>query len=159
MPIKNEKGEVVLSLLSFKNVSESHGRSHLYVQGDGEHCFPATHTPFPLAQDRLIVFLNTTTLVHTFMLLLTGLSETAHQSRKRSRPHFSQARERGRTVLHRLSNLFTKRGKRRLTDVRRTPALNSGELQKSILMMIVVVMKKADHHYHAAGLLAAFMLS
>ncbi|XP_029015691.1 potassium voltage-gated channel subfamily H member 4a [Betta splendens] len=79
VPIKNEKGEVVLSLLSFKNVSDSHGKSHLYVQGD-------------------------------------GLSETAHHSRRRSRPRFSQARERGRNVVHRLSNLFTKRGKRRLTN-------------------------------------------
>lgn len=38
VPIKNEKGEVVLFLLSFKDVSESFGKSHLYVQGDGEDC-------------------------------------------------------------------------------------------------------------------------
>ncbi|XP_061567176.1 potassium voltage-gated channel subfamily H member 4a [Cololabis saira] len=34
VPIKNEKGEVVLFLLSFKDVSESHGKSHHYAQGD-----------------------------------------------------------------------------------------------------------------------------
>lgn len=36
VPIKNEKGEVVLFLLSFKDVSESHERSHRYTPGDGE---------------------------------------------------------------------------------------------------------------------------
>lgn len=34
--IKNEKGEVVLFLLSFKDVTESYGKSHHYAQGDGE---------------------------------------------------------------------------------------------------------------------------
>uniref|UniRef100_A0A3Q1H5R1 Voltage-gated delayed rectifier potassium channel KCNH4 n=1 Tax=Anabas testudineus TaxID=64144 RepID=A0A3Q1H5R1_ANATE len=71
VPIKNEKGEVVLFLLSFKDVSESNGKI---------------------------------------------VSETAHQSRKNNGPHFSQVRERGRTILHRLTNLFTKRSKRRLTN-------------------------------------------
>ncbi|XP_039975754.1 potassium voltage-gated channel subfamily H member 4a [Xiphias gladius] len=79
VPIKNEKGEVVLFLLSFKDVSESYGKSHHYAQGD-------------------------------------GMSEAAHQSRKSSRSHFSHARERGRTILHHLTDLFTKRGKRKLTD-------------------------------------------
>lgn len=36
VPIKNEKGEVVLFLLSFKDISESYGKSHHYSQGDGE---------------------------------------------------------------------------------------------------------------------------
>lgn len=41
VPIKNEKSEVVLFLLSFKDVSESHGRSHCYTPGDGElHAYP-----------------------------------------------------------------------------------------------------------------------
>ncbi|KAM3598541.1 uncharacterized protein V6R79_019215 [Siganus canaliculatus] len=35
VPIKNEKGEVVLFLLSFKDISESYGKSHHYSQGDG----------------------------------------------------------------------------------------------------------------------------
>ncbi|XP_075941609.1 potassium voltage-gated channel subfamily H member 4a [Anarhichas minor] len=79
VPIKNEKGEVVLFLLSFKDVSESYGKSHLFSQADGS-------------------------------------SEAAHQSRKTNRSHFSQARERGRTILHHLTNQFTKRGKRKLPD-------------------------------------------
>ncbi|XP_059203535.1 potassium voltage-gated channel subfamily H member 4a [Centropristis striata] len=79
VPIKNEKGEVVLFLLSFKDVSESYVRSHHYSQGD-------------------------------------GLSEAAHRSRKSNRSHFSQAREGGRTILHQLTNLFTKRGKRKLAN-------------------------------------------
>ncbi|XP_067334083.1 potassium voltage-gated channel subfamily H member 4a isoform X2 [Channa argus] len=79
VPIKNEKGEVVLFLLSFKDVSESYGKSHPYAQGD-------------------------------------VMSETAHQRRKCNQPHFFQARERGRTILHHLTNLFTKRGKGRLTS-------------------------------------------
>ncbi|XP_034750649.1 potassium voltage-gated channel subfamily H member 4a [Etheostoma cragini] len=79
VPIKNEKGEVVMFLLSFKDISESYGKSHPCGQGD-------------------------------------GVSEAAHQSRKRNRLHFSQAREGGRTILHNLTNLFTKRGKRKLTS-------------------------------------------
>ncbi|KAK2833172.1 hypothetical protein Q5P01_017061 [Channa striata] len=78
VPIKNEKGEVVLFLLSFKDVSESHGKSHPYAQGD-------------------------------------VMSETADQSRKCNQPHFFQAQESGRTILHSLTHLFTKRGKRSLT--------------------------------------------
>ncbi|XP_056262325.1 potassium voltage-gated channel subfamily H member 4a [Pseudoliparis swirei] len=77
VPIKNEKGEVVLFLLSFKDVSESYGKSPLASQADGE---------------------------------------AAHQSRKTNRSHFPRARERGRTILHHLTNVFTKRGKRKLTD-------------------------------------------
>uniref|UniRef100_A0A3B4ZLA3 Voltage-gated delayed rectifier potassium channel KCNH4 n=1 Tax=Stegastes partitus TaxID=144197 RepID=A0A3B4ZLA3_9TELE len=71
VPIKNEKGEVVLFLLSFKDVSESYGKS---------------------------------------------VSEAAHHSRKTNRSHFSQARERSRTILHHLNSLFSKRGKKKLTD-------------------------------------------
>nr|XP_046272540.1 potassium voltage-gated channel subfamily H member 4a [Scatophagus argus] len=77
VPIKNEKGEVVLFLLSFKDLSESHGKSRPYSQGEGE---------------------------------------VAHQSRKHNRSHFSQAQARGRTVLLQITNLFTKRGKKNLTD-------------------------------------------
>ncbi|XP_044038231.1 potassium voltage-gated channel subfamily H member 4a isoform X2 [Siniperca chuatsi] len=44
------------------------------------------------------------------------MSEAAHQSRKSNRSHFSQARERGRTILHQMTNLFTKRGKKKLTN-------------------------------------------
>ncbi|KAK5855944.1 hypothetical protein PBY51_007573 [Eleginops maclovinus] len=78
VPIKNEKGEMVLFLLSFKDVSESYGKRHHYSQGD-------------------------------------GMSEEAQQSRKSNRSHFSQARERGRTILQHLTNLFSKRGNRKLT--------------------------------------------
>uniref|UniRef100_A0A3Q3N9R2 Voltage-gated delayed rectifier potassium channel KCNH4 n=1 Tax=Mastacembelus armatus TaxID=205130 RepID=A0A3Q3N9R2_9TELE len=75
VPIKNEKGEVVLVLLSFKDVSESYGKSHHYTKGE--------------------VIVN---------------------FRKSNLPHFSQARKRGRTILHRLTDLFTRRGKRKLTN-------------------------------------------
>uniref|UniRef100_UPI0037E951AD potassium voltage-gated channel subfamily H member 4a n=1 Tax=Semicossyphus pulcher TaxID=241346 RepID=UPI0037E951AD len=79
VPIKNEKGEVVLFLLSFKDVSETHGKSRRYSRGD-------------------------------------GMSDAAHESSKSNRSHFSQARERGRTILHHLSNLFSKRRKRKLSS-------------------------------------------
>lgn len=36
MPIKNENGEVVLFLLSFKDLSESYRKNPLYSQEDGE---------------------------------------------------------------------------------------------------------------------------
>ncbi|KAM8845947.1 potassium voltage-gated channel subfamily H member 4a isoform 2-T2 [Spinachia spinachia] len=77
--IKNEKGEVVLFLLSFKDISESYGKSHLFSQAD-------------------------------------GMSEPLSQRRKNNRSHFSQAQDRGRTILNHLTNQFTKRGKRKLTD-------------------------------------------
>ncbi|KAM4717022.1 potassium voltage-gated channel subfamily H member 4a [Anableps anableps] len=82
VPIKNEKGEVVLFLLSFKDVSESYGKSHHYIHED-------------------VVF---------------DFSEAIRENQKSSRSYFIQAQERGRTVLHRLNNLFTKRGKRKLTN-------------------------------------------
>uniref|UniRef100_A0A0S7ETQ8 KCNH4 n=1 Tax=Poeciliopsis prolifica TaxID=188132 RepID=A0A0S7ETQ8_9TELE len=77
VPIKNEKGEVVLFLLSFKDVSESYGKSHHYIDED----------------------------------------EALRESRKSSRSYFIRAQDRGRSILHRLSNLFTKRRKRKLTNV------------------------------------------
>lgn len=36
VPIKNENGEVVLFLLSFKDLSESYRKNHPYSQEDGE---------------------------------------------------------------------------------------------------------------------------
>ncbi|CAG5898029.1 unnamed protein product [Menidia menidia] len=79
VPIKNEKGEVVLFLLSFKDVSESYGRNPHYPSGD-------------------------------------GLSEVANESGKSNQSHFSQIQDRGRSILNYLNNLFTKRGKKKLTD-------------------------------------------
>ncbi|XP_041673458.1 potassium voltage-gated channel subfamily H member 4a [Cheilinus undulatus] len=79
VPIKNEKGEVVLFLLSFKDVSETHGKRHRFSQGD-------------------------------------GMSEGAHETVKSNRSQFSQARERGRTILQHLRNLFPKRGKRKMAS-------------------------------------------
>ncbi|CAN9505479.1 unnamed protein product [Ophioblennius macclurei] len=35
VPIKNEKGEVVLFLLSFKDITESYGKGYHYTQGEG----------------------------------------------------------------------------------------------------------------------------
>ncbi|KAM4531902.1 potassium voltage-gated channel subfamily H member 4a [Odontesthes bonariensis] len=79
VPIKNEKGEVVLFLLSFKDVSESYEKSHHYTPGD-------------------------------------GMSAVANETIKSNRPHFSQIQDRGRSIMHHLNNLFTKRGKKKLTD-------------------------------------------
>ncbi|KAM9843947.1 potassium voltage-gated channel subfamily H member 4a [Aulostomus maculatus] len=79
VPIKNEKGEVVLFLLSFKDITESYGKSHQCAQGD-------------------------------------GVAEASRRSRKNKRSQFSQARVRGRTILHNLTSLFTKRGKKKLTN-------------------------------------------
>ncbi|XP_076000072.1 potassium voltage-gated channel subfamily H member 4a [Genypterus blacodes] len=79
VPIKNEKGDVVLFLLSFKDVSESYGKKHHHNQSD-------------------------------------GMSEAGHQSRKTNPSHFTQARVRGRTFLHHLTNLFSKRGKKKLSN-------------------------------------------
>lgn len=36
VPIKNEKGEVVLFLLSFKDISDTHGKNHLSSCKEGE---------------------------------------------------------------------------------------------------------------------------
>ncbi|XP_076738914.1 potassium voltage-gated channel subfamily H member 4a [Maylandia zebra] len=79
VPIKNEKGEVVLFLLSFKDVSESHGKKYRCTQRD-------------------------------------GMLEIADQRRKSGQSHFFQSRERGRTILHHLNRLFTKRNKKKLPN-------------------------------------------
>ncbi|XP_041858378.1 potassium voltage-gated channel subfamily H member 4a [Melanotaenia boesemani] len=79
VPIKNEEGEVVMFLLSFKDVSESYEKKHQYSPGD-------------------------------------GLSEVPNKSRKSNQSHFSRLLERGRTILHHLNNLFTRRGKKNLTN-------------------------------------------
>ncbi|XP_027897200.1 potassium voltage-gated channel subfamily H member 4a isoform X1 [Xiphophorus couchianus] len=82
VPIKNEKGEVVLFLLSFKDVSESYRKSHHYIHEDVDLDF----------------------------------SEAPRENRKSSRLYFIRAQGRGRSFLHHLSNLFTKRRKRKLTN-------------------------------------------
>lgn len=49
MPIKNEKGEVVLFLLSFKDLTESYGKSsRRYSRADGE-AWPRALPKFPVA--------------------------------------------------------------------------------------------------------------
>lgn len=52
------------------------------------------------------------------IIFLTGMLETAHQSRKSGQSHFFQSRKRGRTILHHLNRLFTKRNKKKLPNVR-----------------------------------------
>ncbi|KAK5884631.1 hypothetical protein CesoFtcFv8_018432 [Champsocephalus esox] len=110
VPIKNEKGEMVLFLLSFKDVSESYGKRHHYNQGD-------------------------------------GMSEDAQQSRKSNRSHFSQAHERGRNILQHLSNLFSKRGQRKLTNsVFQKPSLPEykvAAVKKSRLILLHYSVSKA----------------
>lgn len=44
--------------------------------------------------------------------------EIADQRRKSGQSHFFQSRERGRTILHHLNRLFTKRNKKKLSNVR-----------------------------------------
>ncbi|MEQ2267101.1 hypothetical protein XENORESO_001687 [Xenotaenia resolanae] len=85
VPIKNDKGEVVLFLLSFKDVSESYGKSHHHIHEDGSSVMKITN---------LVVFCD--------------FSEATEENRKSSRSYF--------IVLHRLNNLFTKRGKTKLTN-------------------------------------------
>uniref|UniRef100_A0A8C6PN10 Voltage-gated delayed rectifier potassium channel KCNH4 n=1 Tax=Nothobranchius furzeri TaxID=105023 RepID=A0A8C6PN10_NOTFU len=47
VPIKNEKGEVVLFLLSFKDVSESYGKRHHHIQEEGEPQWNASFFGLP----------------------------------------------------------------------------------------------------------------
>uniref|UniRef100_A0A8C7PDZ0 Voltage-gated delayed rectifier potassium channel KCNH4 n=1 Tax=Oncorhynchus mykiss TaxID=8022 RepID=A0A8C7PDZ0_ONCMY len=98
VPIKNEKGEVVLFLFSFKDVTESYGKSHQH-------------------------------------------------SNRRSRSHFSQARERGRTVLYHLTNQFSKRGKGKLPNsVFQKPSLPEykvAAVQKSRFILLHYSVSKA----------------
>ncbi|XP_071241301.1 voltage-gated delayed rectifier potassium channel KCNH4-like isoform X1 [Salvelinus alpinus] len=115
VPIKNEKGEVVLFLFSFKDVTESYGKSHHHSNSRGGEA--------------------------------TGISEDVHQSRKRSSSHFSQARERGRTVLYHLTNQFSKRGKGKLPNsVFQKPSLPEykvAAVQKSRFILLHYSVSKA----------------
>ncbi|XP_068605843.1 potassium voltage-gated channel subfamily H member 4a [Brachionichthys hirsutus] len=79
VPIKNEKGEVVLFLLSFKDLGESLRKRHA--------CSPEG-----------------------------GLPEVAGQCRKTNQSGFSQTHRRGRAALQQMADLFTKRGKSKLTN-------------------------------------------
>lgn len=113
--IKNEKGEVVLFLLSFKDVSESYGKSHLFSQADGKALCSQ------LNLNDLTIEYGTCINSVSVLILPTGMSEALPQRRKNNRSHLSQAQERGRTILNHLTNQFTKRGKRKLTDVSANP--------------------------------------
>lgn len=50
-------------------------------------------------------------------ILLAGMADDACQRSKSSQSHFAKSRQRGRTILQHVTNLFSKRGKRTLTDV------------------------------------------
>ncbi|TRY59827.1 hypothetical protein DNTS_035251 [Danionella cerebrum] len=54
VPIKNEKGEVVLFLLSFKNITDSYGRAHPIstIEEDGGHNRKTGRTHLSQARDR-----------------------------------------------------------------------------------------------------------
>ncbi|KAK2916193.1 hypothetical protein Q8A67_000567 [Cirrhinus molitorella] len=54
VPIKNEKGEVVLFLLSFKNITDSHGKSHpgSTTEEDGTHNRKSGRTHLSQARER-----------------------------------------------------------------------------------------------------------
>ncbi|XP_067088846.1 potassium voltage-gated channel subfamily H member 4a [Osmerus mordax] len=109
VPIKNEKSEVVLFLFSFKDISESYGKSqHNSRRG--------------------------------------GFSEESQHSGKND-SRFSHAREQGQSILHHLANLFTKRGKGKLTNsVFQRPSLpeyKMAAVQKSRFILLHYSVSKA----------------
>lgn len=61
----------------------------------------------------------------TNFVVVLDFSEAPRENRKSSRSYFIRAQGRGRSVLHRLSNLFTKRRKRKLTNVSSKLCFNS----------------------------------
>ncbi|KAM6957769.1 potassium voltage-gated channel subfamily H member 4a [Aplochiton taeniatus] len=117
VPIKNEKGEVVLFLFSFKDVSETHEKSHPSSSSRREG-----KTSFQFK-----------------------ISEEVDQSRKSHRSHFVQ--ERGRTILIHFTNLFSKRGKRKLPNgVFEKPSLPEykvAAVQKSRFILLHYSISKA----------------
>lgn len=126
MPIKNEKGEVVLFLFSFKDITESRRRSYPGDKKGGEPCcrmgmgfrelvakgFPVpwwgTHhgTALPLTQ-------------HALSTAEKQKSEK-QRSKKPGNPHLRAARRQGRTILFQLSSQFVRRdhGKMKMNHVR-----------------------------------------
>ncbi|XP_046894136.1 potassium voltage-gated channel subfamily H member 4a [Hypomesus transpacificus] len=109
VPIKNEKSEVVLFLFSFKDNTESHGKSqHNSRRG--------------------------------------GISEESQHGGKNNR-RFAHARDRGQSILHHLANLFSKRGKGKLTNsVFQKPSLpeyKMAAVQKSRFILLHYSVSKA----------------
>ncbi|XP_067397444.1 potassium voltage-gated channel subfamily H member 4 [Emydura macquarii macquarii] len=90
VPIKNEKGEVVLFLVSFKDVTESRGKSHPSDRRDGE----------PWLGEK------------------GGRGEPSRDGHRAGRSHLRAARKQGRTVLHQLTSQFTRkeRGKMKINS-------------------------------------------
>uniref|UniRef100_A0A8D0CYW5 Voltage-gated delayed rectifier potassium channel KCNH4 n=1 Tax=Sander lucioperca TaxID=283035 RepID=A0A8D0CYW5_SANLU len=66
-------------------------------------------------------------------------------SRKSNRSHFSQAQEGGQTILHNLTNLFTKRGKKNLTNVSKPslPEYKVAAVKKSRFILLHYSISKA----------------
>lgn len=113
VPIKNEKGEVVLFLLSFKNITDSYGKSHPGSTTEGNWLAVSRFDP-----NNSCSFIILPYFVLTLYILLC-FSEDGTHNRKSGRTHLSQARERGRSVLYHLTCQFTNRSKRKLPNVSR----------------------------------------
>lgn len=115
VPIKNEKGEVVLFLLSFKNITDSYGKSHPGSTTEGKWLAVSQQSNF-------WTFIGLASVILTLNLLamcFAVVSEDGAHNRKSGRTHLSQARERGRSVLYHLTCQFTNRSKRKLPNVSR----------------------------------------
>lgn len=112
VPIKNEKGEVVLFLFSFKDITDSYGKTHHSSKMHGI----ALNTPSN--KIKRFIFKASLCLANcTGSFFVAALSEDGTQNRKSSRSHLSRARERGRSVLYHLTSQFTNRNKGKLPNV------------------------------------------
>lgn len=65
VPIKNEKGEMVLFLFSFKDISDTQGKSHHSSRKDGGLAAPAPY----LLTDQLVALQNLLVLLITVKFL------------------------------------------------------------------------------------------
>lgn len=109
VPIKNEKGEVVLFLFSFKDITDSYGKTHHCSKMQG---MALNKTTWKFNMKKVYLYL----IVHLFVFI-AGISEDGTQNRKSRRSHLSRARERGRSVLYHLTSQFTNRNKGKLANV------------------------------------------
>lgn len=109
VPIKNEKGEVVLFLFSFKDITDSYGKTH--------HCSKMQGTALNKSIQKFDLKKFHLSLIVLLFILLADLSEDGSQNRKSGRSHLSRARERGRSVLYHLTSQFTSRNKGKLANV------------------------------------------
>lgn len=114
VPIKNEKGDVVLFLLSFKDLSDSYGKSsRQYSKAEGEAWLGWGEK----SRRKKINKNHAFTSMNPFVATCAGMVEDDRQCNSSSRSHFAKSRRRGRSLIQHVSNLFNKKGKQTLTDV------------------------------------------